>query len=247
MRRVRPRRAAGCALAVLGLGALGLWLCPRGLVAAARFLDVSGCPASVDYALVLGGDVSNRPFAAAAMYRAGRARAVVVTRTVWLPEVEDGLLPPEEELATRVLQTEGVATADIAVLPGRVGSTYDEAVALSEFLAGRPESTVAVVSTSYHLRRARWIFRRILDAEKAERLWLHGRALGGVLRGHLVAFGARCGDLSPGVLEARVLPLAVLIALVTEISSGSVRRHGPAGAHRLGAHCTQTSMFGGKP
>ncbi len=71
--------------------------------------------------------------------------------------------------ARRVLTTVGVPNDRIAVLDGDCATTFDEAKSLERMLAGHPEATVAVVTSDYHTRRTRWIFRRILG-ERADRL-----------------------------------------------------------------------------
>src|SRR5262249_13489370 len=107
-------------------------------------------------------DAETRPFAAAALFRAGLVRQVLVTSPLPFPEQEDGILPPEQEVARKVLLARGVPDEAIVVLPGEVASTADEARALAAFLDARGEGTVAVVTNDFHTRRARLAFRRVL-------------------------------------------------------------------------------------
>ena len=65
-------------------------------------------------------------------------------------------------MTRKVLLARGVADADILTLPGESGSTHAEAIALGRFLEENPGATVSVVTTNFHTRRARWIFRRVL-------------------------------------------------------------------------------------
>jgi uncharacterized SAM-binding protein YcdF (DUF218 family) len=136
---------------------------------AAQFLDVSEPPEDTDYVLVLGGGSDTRPFVAAALVNAGLAHKVLVPRVQQSPEVEHGLLPAEQDLTSRVLRARGVLSRDIILLDGECASTRDEALALGRFLDDRPNETVMVVTTTYHTRRARGIFRSILG-ERASRL-----------------------------------------------------------------------------
>src|SRR5262245_21891347 len=72
----------GVRLIVMTLLALvaTVWLAPeRVLPSVGRFLDVSEPPRRVDYVLVLNGDPNARPFAAAALVKAGLAREVLLT------------------------------------------------------------------------------------------------------------------------------------------------------------------------
>lgn len=152
-------------LTVLG-GFLLVWLAPSWVLPpVADFLDVSESPHPTDYVMVLNGDWNIRPFAAAAIYRVGLAREVLLTTqraTLESGAVQDGRIPSELEITLRVLRARGVPDEAVRVLPAAIASTHDEARALADFLADRPDATVAVVTNSFHTRRARWIFRRAL-------------------------------------------------------------------------------------
>ncbi len=140
---------------------LALWLARTPLLTqAGRFLDVSEPPCRSDCVLVLGGDHDLRPAVAAALYKAGLARQVLVPVTGTSREVEAGLIPPEDDIVRRVLIARGVPASAIVRLPGPVASTADEAAALSRFLDYHPGRTVTVVTTDFHTRRARLLFRR---------------------------------------------------------------------------------------
>jgi uncharacterized SAM-binding protein YcdF (DUF218 family) len=131
------------------------------LTALARFLDVSEAPEKVDYVMVLGGDANVRPFVAAALYRRGLASKVLVPVMKPSPENRAEGSPAGQSVIRDVLQARGVADADILLLDGEVTSTRDEGAALARFLEDHPGSSVAVVTTNYHTRRARGIFRKV--------------------------------------------------------------------------------------
>ncbi len=158
-------------LLVLGLLAavLLVWLAPGWVLPPlARFLDVGQPPRATDYVLVLNGDPETRPFAAAALVRAGLARQVLLTRQVLAIEpgsVQQGILLSEFEINRRVLQARGIQEKAIRVLPGEITSTAEEARELAAFLADNPEATATVVTNSFHTRRARMIFRRMLGGD----------------------------------------------------------------------------------
>jgi uncharacterized SAM-binding protein YcdF (DUF218 family) len=136
----------------------------------------------VDYVLVLNGDPNARPFAAAALVKAGLAREVLLTPqqlTLESSAVQDDLILSELDLTKCVLRARGLPPEAIRVLPREITSTYDEARALAEFLDGRPDATVTVVTNSFHTRRARWVFRHVLG-ERAARLVFVGVPRDGV-------------------------------------------------------------------
>lgn len=136
----------------------------------ARFLDVGEPPIKADYALVLGGDEQSRPFGAAALYKAGYVRKVLLTRP------SDRFLVPADEgdvnrTTKAILKARGVPDVDVIELDRVVESTYDEALALEPILQREPQAVVVVVTSTYHARRSLWAFQHAWPAA-AERLHL---------------------------------------------------------------------------
>jgi uncharacterized SAM-binding protein YcdF (DUF218 family) len=156
----KRRRARGLFLTGLAVLLLALFVCRgQALSGAGRFLDVSNPPARSDYVMVLGGGSDVRPFVAAAVYRAGLATTVLVPRVATSPWSAAEGHPPEGEIIRKVLRARGVPQEVILTLEGECVNTQDEAAALARFLANRPGRTVSVVTSAYHTRRARAIFR----------------------------------------------------------------------------------------
>jgi uncharacterized SAM-binding protein YcdF (DUF218 family) len=125
------------------------------LTAAGSWLDVGErLREPVDSVFILGGDADTRPFAAAAIMRSGWARQALIVPTA----PEPGELS-QQELLREILLRRGVAAEAIVELPGKVASTRDEARALGRFLDRHPGHSVAVVTSDYHTRRTRSIFR----------------------------------------------------------------------------------------
>lgn len=129
---------------------------------AGTWLDVGTSPPRSDYVLVLNGDENTRPFAAAALVKAGLARKVIVTTCARYPDQEDGLSLPADEVTRQVLLRRGVPEAEILVLDRMVDSTFHEAQALADFLDREPGVRVTIVTNPFHTRRARWIFAHAL-------------------------------------------------------------------------------------
>ncbi len=131
------------------------------LRAAGHWLDVGGSPQPSDYCLVLSGDVQSRPFVGAALFQNGYIR-----RDVWLTHVKSGQPIGGEsnpEAAERaILLKLGVPNDRIVVLDGDCESTFDEAQALANKLAGDHSSTVTIVTSNFHTRRSRYIFAKTL-------------------------------------------------------------------------------------
>jgi len=151
-------------LIVFIAGALGAAL---GLYYAGEWLSVADRPQQADAIVVLGGGYS-RAFQAADFYRQGLARRIYVS----VPAREDqqrlldevGIpFPREEEIVRQVLLKKGVPAGAIAYLGRDLISTAAEADAARQ-LYGKGTPRLIVVTSPYHLRRARIIFSDVLPA-----------------------------------------------------------------------------------
>lgn len=137
--------------------------------AAGRWLDVGEAPRPTDDCLVLSGDYEQRPFGAAALYLRGYIR-----QKIWLTLVAAGPRdlreePTIEAAVRHLLVILGVPGDRVAVLDGQCASTFDEARALARALDANPTATVTIVTSNYHTRRSRWVFRHVLG-DRADRL-----------------------------------------------------------------------------
>ncbi|MBS0205651.1 MAG: YdcF family protein [Planctomycetes bacterium] len=151
------------ALATVALSLIYL-LSPIALRWIGGWLDVGErLSTPVDCVYVLGGESSTRPFMAAAIYRAGYTRQILIPEG--LPAVDE-FLPPEHQIQREVLLARGVPRESIQLLSGSVDSTRDEARILGAFLASRPDATIAVVTSDFHTRRTRMIFRKRLPGSR---------------------------------------------------------------------------------
>jgi uncharacterized SAM-binding protein YcdF (DUF218 family) len=144
--------AAGAAV---GLGYAGEWL------------SAADRPQKADAILVLGGDFS-RPFQAADLYRQGLARRIYVSVPVRKDDYRllDGAgiaYPRDEEVARQVLIKKGVPASAIEYLGKDSISTAAEAQA-ARGVFGRGARSLLVVTSPYHLRRARMIFSDAMPA-----------------------------------------------------------------------------------
>lgn len=99
---------------------------------------------------------------AARLFREGRAPVVILTndglRGGWSQAEERN--PFFVERAELELRRGGVPPESIEVVPGTVGGTYAETVALRDYAAARGLQSLLVVTSGYHSRRALWSLRR---------------------------------------------------------------------------------------
>ena len=138
-----------------------------GLVYAADWLGAADQPQKADAILVLGGGFS-RPFHAADLYRAGLAPKIYVSAPAREPQHvlldEAGIaFPREEQVMREVLLKKGVPASAIEYLGKDLISTAAEAQAARLLFASRAPRLL-VVTSPYHLRRARMIFSDALPA-----------------------------------------------------------------------------------
>jgi uncharacterized SAM-binding protein YcdF (DUF218 family) len=169
MRRDFWRRQFRRLLVLLLVGAAawfsrGWWL-PR----VGHFLDDADPIRQSDAVMVLGGGPDTRPFVAAALVKRGLAGRVLIPTVRYTPQERDQGLRPHHELIHMVLLARGVTDDRIDFLPEICASTEDEASALAKYLEDHPESKVTVVTSDFHTRRARILFRRELGA-RADRV-----------------------------------------------------------------------------
>jgi len=131
---------------------------------------VSDTPKPADIIFLLNGDYNTRPQRAAELYRQGLAPLIVIARSENTPAVDLGLVPNDTDISVEVMQKLGVPPDKILVLafPGGVTSTFDEASALHRYIQSHPVHTVLLVTSAFHTRRARWIFKRELAGTPIE-------------------------------------------------------------------------------
>jgi uncharacterized SAM-binding protein YcdF (DUF218 family) len=164
-------RRGHCCLILLLLICLagGVWNTYQSwLPVAGTWLDVGQQPTKAEYVMVLGGDPESRPFAAAAILRVGLARRALLSHIERPPSDQSQFGLAEHELARQVLLRRGVAERQITVIGQKHDSTFDEAQSLASFLKERSAAKVLIVTSDFHTRRARWVFRRCLGEFAAQ-------------------------------------------------------------------------------
>ncbi len=126
-----------------------------------NFLIAEDSPLVTEYVFVLGGSPLERGTAAAVLYKEGRAKYFVCTGSQVHPVLEAaGDLVSEAALTARYMERLGVPSERIIVVPEGT-STYEEGEVLREFCLARGISgPVTVLSSKFHTRRVRRVFRK---------------------------------------------------------------------------------------
>lgn len=150
-RGLRWKRVLKWSLLLIVVWAVVAWL-------AARALVVSAPLSSADAIVVLSGSSAylERTHKAAELYLEGRAPMVLLTddhqRGGWSSAQQRN--PFFVERATEELIERGVPADRIRIAPGVASSTHIEAQLIKDYALSEPLSSVLVVTSAYHSRRA---------------------------------------------------------------------------------------------
>jgi len=160
---------------VLALACLcaGTWI-ERGplLQGMAALWIISDTVTHADAAVVLGGGLDVRPFAAADLYRRGLVNKVLISQVGDEPAVSLGVVLDHTESNRRVLLKLGVPADAIETFGTMNRNTIEEAIALSEWADRNNASSFIIPTEIFSARRVQYIFRRELATERLEVLSL---------------------------------------------------------------------------
>jgi uncharacterized SAM-binding protein YcdF (DUF218 family) len=136
------------------------------LLSASLWLNTSDTPENADAIVVLGGDFSREVYAAE-LWKKGLAPEIYVSQMVpresYLTISKLGVaLPSDKEISAAILRKSGVPAKRIHFYGPSV-STRDEASSLKRSLP--PGKHFIVLTSPYHVTRARLIFRQEFDSD----------------------------------------------------------------------------------
>jgi uncharacterized SAM-binding protein YcdF (DUF218 family) len=112
--------------------------------------------------VVLAGKADARPFAAARLYREGKAPLVVVTATELTPTAKLGLTKPEITVTCEALISQGVPAEAIQIVGTNLTSLAAETRAVVRWANTENVRSLLVPTDPFHTRRARRAFSRAL-------------------------------------------------------------------------------------
>jgi uncharacterized SAM-binding protein YcdF (DUF218 family) len=133
----------------------------------ARLLVVRTPVSKADVIVVMSGSATFRERArhAAELYNEGRAPRIVLTndylKSSWSEEEQRN--PYYYERSRDELRRGGVPDDKIAVIMVPITGTYDEALLLKKYAEANHLSSLLVVTSAYHSRRALWTFRHVFE------------------------------------------------------------------------------------
>ena len=162
---LRPRFFAAAVVSALSVSWFARAQILRG---AAQAWIVSDSIAPADAIAVLGGGLETRPFAAAELYKKGMAPLILVSDAKPGPAEKLGIVSSHVEGNRGVLLKLRVPAQAISGFGVEVSSTYDEARALSEWVAQSGAKRVIVPTELFASRRVRWILDKELGQVGAQ-------------------------------------------------------------------------------
>ena len=161
----RPRRAlrivGGLLLAMALLAAAAVVGRHALLREAAAIWIVADVAAPADAAVVLGGGLEYRPFAAADFYRRGLVPKILVSNIGAGPAERLGVLRSHVRANMEVLEKLGIPGAAIQPFGSNLKDTYEEALALHDWAKHAGAHTLLVPTDIFAARRLRWIMHRV--------------------------------------------------------------------------------------
>lgn len=152
------RRAAGCAVTIMGLCALLLLVLAAGYVGrrlwlplVGHVLEVSSDLQPADVIIVLGGGDGDRDVYAGTLYHQGLSRNVIATGS-----------PVGTETGAVALVKRGVPRESIYLANGSL-NTHEDAVLSRRIIQAHAWKSALLVTDPYHERRALWTFQSELE------------------------------------------------------------------------------------
>lgn len=135
--------------------AIPLWVPGMG-----SFLVVEDELEKTDVIVILGGGDPQRAKVAAQLFKDGWAKKLITTGEL-IPDVLEALDKPltHAEVSARIASREGVPPRHIMVIE-KGTSTFEEAEALKKFMKANEFKGMIVVTSIYHTRRSRAVFRK---------------------------------------------------------------------------------------
>jgi uncharacterized SAM-binding protein YcdF (DUF218 family) len=113
-----------------------------------------------DAVAVFGGGLGDRPFAAAAFYREGLVKKVLVSNVHVGPAEKLGVTRSQTAATNEILVKLGVPASDIEAFGDDLGNTHQEVLALRAWAERNGARTIIVPTEIFSARRVRWMLRR---------------------------------------------------------------------------------------
>jgi uncharacterized SAM-binding protein YcdF (DUF218 family) len=162
--RSRAKKCALITLLLLATCCASTWygraVLLRGL---AQLWIVSDPAGPADAAVIFGGGLLVRPFSAASYYKEGLTTKILISNV--RPDKAEtlGILPSPTDMNRTVLTKLGIPGTAIEIFGSALSNTYQEAVALRDWVVRTHARSVIIPTEVFSSRRVRWIVDRELS------------------------------------------------------------------------------------
>ena len=156
------------AISIVALAALAWFFHAPLLTGIAEAWIVHDPLSQADAIVVLGGGLQTRPFEAARLFRDGYAPKILVASPERKPTDKLGITAEDADVTKQILLEQGVPDSAIVIFGNEVSSTYEEALALREWVNQSGAKKIIIVTDPFHTRRVRWLFRKELATTGAQ-------------------------------------------------------------------------------
>ena len=160
------RRGALTVLAIVVLLGFAVWVAREPLLReAANLWIVSDPTGPADAVAIFGGGLEDRPFAAAAYYRQGLVKKVLLSNIGPNRAMRLGALESHVQANREVLLRLGVPEGAIEVFGANLSNTREEAFALHDWAERTGAHSVMVPTELFSTRRLHWILHHVFASE----------------------------------------------------------------------------------
>ncbi|MDF1862236.1 MAG: ElyC/SanA/YdcF family protein [Verrucomicrobiales bacterium] len=142
------------------LAILFLFRAPLCKSAAKAWIAGSALEQNYDIAIIPGGGLQTRPFAAADLFHQGKVDGLVSFLTEVMPAEQMGLTRPADEVTLEILDQLEVPREKIHIIGDHVTSTQDEVLAVKKWALKNEIKSLVVLTEIFPSRRAAHVYER---------------------------------------------------------------------------------------
>lgn len=165
------RRALLVIAALVLVGGGVAWFAREALLrTAASWWIVSDRIEASDAVAVFGGGLEDRPFAAAAYYKEGLVKRILVSNVGISPAERLGVEMSHVAANREVLLKLGVPESAIEVFGANLANTHDEVVALHQWALSAGARSIIVPTEIFSARRLYWVLHRVFGHDAVVRV-----------------------------------------------------------------------------
>jgi uncharacterized SAM-binding protein YcdF (DUF218 family) len=123
---------------------------------------------TADAVFVPGGGATSRPYVAARLFHRGVVSRVLISDVQRTPSDRAGITVPEVRRTLKLLDVLGVSRDAIEIIGEQVSSTYEETIAIRDWMMENNSHRIIVPTDGFHSRRLQWIMNKYASGADRE-------------------------------------------------------------------------------